>query len=104
MTVEVTGGLSTLLVVYLQTDLECRVGFESGGLVLIWSLAVDWVAGRTSSVRWKIDGSICTEVTWEMNEFHHWNSEVHVGNVELEPGYGGTFALVGVQGVLYARL
>ncbi|KAL4352878.1 hypothetical protein GQ457_06G010230 [Hibiscus cannabinus] len=50
-TVEVTGGFSTLLTVYLQTDLECRVRFESWGLVLIWSLTVDWVLGLTSSVR-----------------------------------------------------
>ncbi|KAL4342282.1 hypothetical protein GQ457_08G017330 [Hibiscus cannabinus] len=31
MTVEVTGGLSTLQALYLQTNLECRVGLESWG-------------------------------------------------------------------------
>ncbi|KAL4377343.1 hypothetical protein GQ457_02G020680 [Hibiscus cannabinus] len=31
MTMEVSSGLSTFLAVYLQTDLECRVGFESLG-------------------------------------------------------------------------
>ncbi|KAL4377392.1 hypothetical protein GQ457_02G043090 [Hibiscus cannabinus] len=35
ITVEVTGGFSTLLVVYLQIDLECRVGFEFWGTRIV---------------------------------------------------------------------